>query len=177
MVLDTHRDILDKLMDSYSVYFDIERIEEEHPCSLAATAAFYSRSEKYVLVKSAQLWAAESYEYVYFFSVPKLDLDTWNRCKEYALEEGGRQIRPHKEHMYTFVTALILADEITEDAKKAMQKTYIHKSFKFSLHGWMEFHADVIVPGEKHVYSNWDGRATAKFIRKYIFKNKRSVVK
>lgn len=177
MVLEAHKEILDKLLDSYSVYFDVERMEEEHPYSLAATGYFYSRSEKYVLVKSAQLWAAESYEYLYIFSVPKLDTETYDRCRQFAYEDGMKRIKPHKEHMYSFITAIFLTDEMDEKTKKAVKRTYIHKSFKLSLHGWMEFHADVIIPGEKKVYSNWDGRSTAKFIRKYIFKSyKRSVV-
>lgn len=176
---DTHKEILDRLLDSYSVYFDVERIEEGHPHSLAATGYFFSRSEKYVLVKSAQLWAAESYEYLYIFDVPTLDLSAYESCRAYALEEGMKRISPHKEHMYSFITAFFICDEVTAEAKNALQKTYIHKSFKFSLHGWMEFHADAIVPGERKVYSNWDGQSSAKFIRKYIFKNyknKRSVV-
>lgn len=179
MMTDAHKEILDKLLDSYSVYFDVERIAEENPYSLAATGYFFSRSEKYVLVKSAQLWAAESYEYLYIFDVSTLDADTYMRCRQYALEEGMKRISPHKEHMYSFITAIFICDEATAEAQKILKKTYLHKSFKFSLHGWMEFHTDAIVPGERKVYSNWDGRSTAKFIRKYIFqnyKNKRSVV-
>lgn len=175
---DAHKKILDKLLDSYSVYFDVERVED-NPLPLAATGYFYSRSEKYVLVKSAQLWAAESYEYLYIFEMPSLDLDTYLKCKQYALDEGMKRIKPHREHMYSFITTLFICDEITGEAKKALKKSYIHKSFRFSLHGWMEFHADAILPGERKVYSNWDGRATAKFIKKYILKNhknKRSVV-
>lgn len=172
MVLETHEEILDRLLDSYSAYFDVEKVDEADS-SLAATGYFYSRSEKYVLVKSAQLWAAESYEYLYIFSVPTLDMDAWERCRGYAMEKGMARIEPHREHMYSFVTAIILADHVTEDAARAVKRNYFHKSFKFSLHGWMEFHADVIIPGEKLVYSNWDGRSTAKFIRKYIFKPKK----
>ena len=174
MVLDAHEEILGRLLDSYSAYFDVERVEDADSL-LAATGYFCSRSEKYVLVKSAQLWAAESYEYLYLFSIPTLDRDVWERCKKYAMDAGMARIEPHKDHMYSFITAVILADHVTQDAIKAVKKTYFHKSFKFSLHGWMEFHADVIIPGEKVVYSNWDGRSTAKFIRKYIFNQKRSV--
>lgn len=173
-----HKEILDELLNAYSGYFDVERAVEGRTDFLAATGYFCSRSEKYVLVKSAKLWAAESYEYLYIFDVEKLDLDTYTRCRKYALEEGMRRIMPHKEHMYSYITAIFLIDEIEDKVKRGVKKTYIHKSFKFSLYGWMEFHAEVIVPGENSVYSNWDGRSTAKFIRKYILKNnkKRSVV-
>ncbi|MGN1018306.1 MAG: hypothetical protein ACI4PB_05790, partial [Oscillospiraceae bacterium] len=67
----TRLEAVDKLCDSYSAYFDVERFDEEDT-ELAATCFLYVHSEKYVLVKAAKLWEADSNEYVYIFSVPHL---------------------------------------------------------------------------------------------------------
>ena len=71
----TRLEAVDKLCDSYSAYFDVERFDEEDT-ELAATCFLYVHSEKYVLVKAAKLWEADSNEYVYIFSVPHLTKDT-----------------------------------------------------------------------------------------------------
>lgn len=168
--------ILEKLRKSYSVYFDIETAEEKTeavPDELALTGYFYSRSEKYVLVKSAQLWAADSYEYLYIFTVPELNAELFEACREYAFSDGYKKIQPGKEHMYSYITALFLCDTTTMEGRKALKKCRIYKSFKFSLHGWMEFHAVALDLSEQKVLCNRSGRPTAKFIRKYILNSKK----
>ena len=47
----TRLEAIDKLCESYSVYFDVERFEENEDL-LAATCFLYVHSEKYVLVKN-----------------------------------------------------------------------------------------------------------------------------
>ena len=49
--------------------------------SVAAEAAFHSFSEKYVLVKKAQLWAAEAHEYVFFIRTGHLDEETFRHLQ------------------------------------------------------------------------------------------------
>lgn len=62
----TSDEFFERLLLSYSDYFDIIRDTSYKDLSVAAEAAFHSFSEKYVLVKKAQLWAAEAHEYVFF---------------------------------------------------------------------------------------------------------------
>ena len=74
----TRLEAIDKLCESYSVYFDVERFEENEDL-LAATCFLYVHSEKYVLVKAAKLWEADSNEYVYIFNVPHLTKDIFTK--------------------------------------------------------------------------------------------------
>lgn len=169
---ETRSEVLERLLRAYAQCYDIERTEEENAYYLAATAYFCSRSEKYVLVKSAQLWAAESYEYMYLFSVPKLTREIFEKGRDYAYQDGMSKIKPHSEHMYTYITALFLCEEADDDAVRELKKCHIYKSFKFSLHGWMEFHTAALELGKERVWHNRSGRDAAKFIRKYILKPK-----
>ena len=69
--------VLTRMLKGYQAYFDIEQYEDgKDGLPLAAHCRFYVHSEKYVLVKKAKLWDADSNEYVYIFSVPELTKET-----------------------------------------------------------------------------------------------------
>ena len=93
----TRLEAIDKLCESYSVYFDVERFEENEDL-LAATCFLYVHSEKYVLVKAAKLWEADSNEYVYIFNVPHLTKDIFTKCRDYAHKDGMSRIEPEPGH-------------------------------------------------------------------------------
>ncbi len=138
---------LQQLLEQYTPYFDITIYEDgsndNHP--LKATCVYHSRSEKYVLSKKAQLWAAETNEYLYIFSMERLTMDTYHDCCEQALELGMQLVQPHAEHMYSYITAIILCDEADTDALQALQQYKKSKNFKLSLHGWMEYRIAAVV--------------------------------
>lgn len=69
----TSDEFFERLLLSYSDYFDIIRDTSYKDLSVAAEAAFSPFSEKYVLVKKAQLWAAEAHEYVFFIRTGHLE--------------------------------------------------------------------------------------------------------
>ena len=105
----TRIEAIDKLCESYSVYFDVERFEENEDL-LAATAFLYVHSEKYVLVKAAKLWEADSNEYVYIFNVPHLTKEIFTKCRDYAHKDGMSRIEPKPGHMCSYITALFICD-------------------------------------------------------------------
>ena len=53
--------VLEGLKSAYTAYYDIEEFEDGTP--LKALCAYHNRDSQYVLVKKAELWAAESHEY------------------------------------------------------------------------------------------------------------------
>lgn len=159
---------LEKLLPSYQSYFDIERdvILENH--TLAATAFFHSRSEKYILTKKAQLWATEMNEYVYFAFADVLTADDFLSLKETVLPAGLQKIKPHKEHMYSYVSLVVVADLVAEDAKKEIQKTKYHKTYQFSLHGWMYLRVAVVELSNNHIYTNKQGEDMKKLLQEAL---------
>ena len=122
----TRLEAIDKLCESYSVYFDVERFEENEDL-LAATCFLYVHSEKYVLVKAAKLWEADSNEYVYIFNVPHLTKDVFTKCRDYAHKDGMSRIEPKPGHMCSYITALFICDTCDPDAVRALKRTRIYK--------------------------------------------------
>ena len=53
-------------------------------------------------------------------------------------------------HMYTYITALFVCDSCDEDARKALKRCKLYKSFKLSYWGWMDFHTGLVVLPEEN---------------------------
>ena len=156
--------VLERLLDGYSAYFDVERADEKD-APLMAVCSFHVHSEKYVLVKAAKLWDADANEYVYLFSVPELTEEVFEACKAYAYEKGMELIDPKPGHRYSYITALFLCDQSSKEGEKALRKCKIYKSFKLSFHGWMEFHTAMLDCVNGRIETNHAGRQMKKMLK------------
>ena len=163
--------LLTRLLNAYTAYYDVERVEGQDP--LVATAFFHVHGVKYVLVKSAQIWAADNNEFVYFFSCPHLTVELYEQCLQLAYERGSQLINPDENHMSSYVVALFLCDSCDDEARKRLKKCRMRKSFQFSLKGWMEVHTAVVDLGMDSVTANSDGRKTAEFLKTVLHPEKR----
>ena len=59
-------DAIERMLKSYSVYYNVTRFEDEHR-PLTALCEFFQHTEKYVLSRKANLWSADSEEFLYLF--------------------------------------------------------------------------------------------------------------
>lgn len=169
----SREEMLNTLLQSYSAYFDTERCEEEDwDVPLVARCNFYVHSEKYVLLKKAKLWSADCNEYVYLFSLPELTEERYRECEKFVYEKGMARIHPEPGHMYTYLTAVFLCDSCTPEARKALKRCRLYKSFRFSLYGWMDFHTVLLQAGSDLVDTNRSGRSNAKLMKKIFMKTK-----
>ncbi len=162
--------ILDRLFRGYEAYFDVERYQSERADGLPLKGCchFFVHSEKYVLLKKAKLWVADSNEFVYVFSVPVLTKDIYEACKSYAYDQGMKLIDPKPGHMYSYITAVFVCDTCTPEAGKALQKCRVYKSFRFSWYGWMNLHTAAIIREGAQVLTNRMGRGNAKFMKNIL---------
>ena len=67
----TREAALNRLMESYKAYFNIDMTDNTQEY-LRAVCEFFEHTEKYVLSRQANLWAANCEEFVYLFSVEQL---------------------------------------------------------------------------------------------------------
>ncbi len=154
----TPEEVLEKLQKQYSVYYDV-RIDLEHKSMpFALEADFHSCSEKYVLVKAAQLWRYENHEYVFIAAPRELNEENFEKYKDIVLCEGLSRVRPHKEHMYTHITLVIVADHIEPSLFRVISKTHFHKEFRLSFHGWVDFRLVAFECSSGSTMSNRQGR-------------------
>ncbi len=137
----TPRECLERLLKAYSHNYDITTdVQLEGGASYPAMAHYFLRDEHYLVRRDKQFYATEQHDYTYFHVADHLDLEAAKALTEQTLSVGLAAVKPHKEHMCSFVTLVILADTIDPEAKKVLQRTRFHKNFRLALHGWMEYH-------------------------------------
>lgn len=160
---------LEILQDSYSAYYNIispEAAGAPAELPLAFRADYFSRAERYWLTKSIPIWGNETNEYAYIFSAPGFSPELCEKCMSFAIEDMLPRVKPHKEHQYTNVKVVLVADSFSEAAKKAVQKRRFSKSYKGSLYGFTELHAAAVDLSGSKAYTNRAGRALADYFRK-----------
>lgn len=153
------------LKDSYSAYYNIIPVAPS-AAPLAFRADYFSRDEKYWLTKSIPIWGNETNEFAYVFAAPSFDRAAVDECVGEALNESLPRVRPHKEHQYTNVKVVFVADALDRDVADYIHKKKFSKSYKFSLHGYTELKAGAVDLSEKKVYTNPAGQDLTKYFSK-----------
>ena len=145
-----------RLLSGYSAYYDITPFPEGSP--LVAQCAYHSRDEQYVLVRKAKLWGIENHEYLYLYSVPILDETLLEQIFQQTLADGEPRVRPHAEHMSTFLTAVIVCEQAQKEALQKLRSLKKHRDYKLSLHGWMEFRIAAVDLSTGEIVANRSGK-------------------
>lgn len=156
--------VLKGLKQAYTAYFDIEEIDDG--TALKALCAYHMRDSQYVLVKKAELWAAESHEYLYLWDMGELDGAGVEEIFRRTLADGEPRVRPHSQHMYTYLTAVALYDSAQPDALAQLKKLKKRREFKLSLHGWMEFRIAAVDVSTGEITVNRAGKALQKDLKR-----------
>ena len=155
---------LDKLLNAYSHQYIVERDVTVEGGSFPATATFFLRDENYLISKKHVLSAVENYDYTYFYVTDHLDAATLRQQIDLTMKVGMARVKPHREHMSSYVSLVILADTIDEEAKKLIRKTRFQKYYRLSLHGWMEFHIAATESSTNSFLSNPAGKGIKKVL-------------
>ena len=87
---------------------------------------------------------------------------------DWARDEGLKKINVGPGHMNSNVVAVFVCDSCDEDARKALKKCRFHKSFKFSLHGWMDLHTILVEVGNDRIEGNGISRNAVKLLKKIL---------
>ena len=164
----TRETAIARLLDSYQAYYNISLCDDSQK-PLRAVCEFFEKSEKFVLSRKAELWSANCEEFIYLYDVEHLTKDIFEKCRDFAHEDGLKRANIGPGHMYTYITPIFVCDSCDKDAIREVKKCHIYKSFKFGLHGWLDVHMSAVILPEKKVIHNASGHTTATVIRKVLF--------
>ena len=145
---------LNKLLDAYSHSYDIERDVEEEGRLWPATATYFLRDENYLISKQHVLSAVEQHEYLYFHVTDHLTAADLQTQVDLSKRAGLRKVKPHKDHMFSNVGLVILANTIDPEAKKIIKKTRFRKNYRLSLWGWTEYQLAAMEVSANCFYAN-----------------------
>ena len=153
---------LEKILNAYSHRYDIDRNVEAEGVTFPATATFFLRDENYLISKKHVLSAVENHEYMYFHLTEHLTAEELQPLIDATRTAGMARIHPSRDHMSSFVTLIVLADTIDEEAKTLIRKTRFQKNFRLALHGWMEYHIAAMECSTNSFLSNPAGKGAKK---------------
>lgn len=160
------KQVAEGLKRAYAAYYDIQEIDDG--TALKALCSYHMRDSQYVLVKKAELWAAENHEYLYLWDAGELDAGMVEEIFQKALADGEPRIKPHSQHMYTYLTAVALYDSAQPDALEKLKKLKKRREYKLSLHGWMEFRIAAVDVSTVEIATNRAGRALEKDLKRLV---------
>ena len=163
---DSREQFIHDLRASYSIYYNIYNNDGDTDLPLMFRADFHNRDESYMLVKSAKVWGNEQNEYVFIFSDACFDEKTVNKCLEFAKETALPLIKPHKEHNYSNIHTLFIADSIDENIRKIITSQDFNKSYNHSLYGFTLLKTVYIDLGNEEFSTNRQGHDMKKVIKK-----------
>lgn len=164
---------LDRLLAKYSSAFDIYQPYVIHGKEYPAYGYFFSHTEKYVLVREANMWSSDSYEHILFIETDEVTetllKEAFDIVKDYmepVLVRKGEKVPP-SNHMYSYLTIAILSEKsVPGPMRKAIRKFRFEKSYQFSLRGFSQAHIVCASMENEAVYTNFVGRGSKKVFRK-----------
>lgn len=155
---------LNKLLDAYSHQYDIDRNVEVEGFVYPATATYYLRDENYLISKQHVLSAVEQHEYLYFYLTDHLTADDLQSQIDLSKRAGLGKVNPHKDHMFSNVGLIVLANTISPEACKLIQKTRFRKNYKLSFWGWTEYQLAAMEVSTSSFFSNPAGKGAKKIL-------------
>ena len=164
----TRESAIERLLKNYGPYYNIHMIEDDQT-PITARCDFFEHSGQYVISKKAELWSADNEEFLYVLSIPHLTLELYEQWRDHVQAEAMERIHVGPGHMASYITPIFICDTCDEAARKALKKCRIYKSFHFSLHGWMNFHAALVEVADGKVTSNASGHHVAKILKKILY--------
>lgn len=162
-------DYLDQLLRKYAGTFDIDRPYSIHGKEYPAYGYFFSHTEKYILVREANMWSSDSYEHILFMEVPEVTGETLDEAyalvREYmepVLVRKGEAV-PEKGHMYSYLTISLIADKpLSRQMQKALRRFRFEKGYRFNMRGFSQAHIVCATMEDEKVYTNYAGRRSKK---------------
>ncbi len=158
--------VIEWMKNAYAAYFDVEEIDDG--TALKALCAYHLRDSQYVLVKKAELWSAECHEYIYLWDAGHLDTNLVDEVFCRTLKDGEPRVKPHAQHMYTYLTAVVLYDSAQPEALAQLEKLKKRRNYKLSLHGWMEFRIAAVELPTANITTNRAGMRPAKDLKRMV---------
>lgn len=168
---------LDRLLVKYSSAFDIYQPYVIHGKEYPAYGYFFSHTEKYVLVREANMWSSDSYEHILFMETDEVTEalleEAYGIVKDYmepTLVRKGEKVPP-PNHMYSYLTIAILSTKTVSGAmKKAIRKFKFEKSYKFNVRGFSQAHIICASMEDETVLTNFVGRGSKKVFQSIFAK-------
>lgn len=157
---------LDRLLDAYAHQYDIARDVTVEDVTYPATATYFLRDENYLISRQHVLSAVEQHEYLYFYLTDHLDVETLLAQVDLSKRVGLANVKPHKDHMFSNVGLIILANTIAPEAQKQIRRIRFRKNYRLTFHGWTEYQLAAMEVSTNRFFSNPAGKGAKQILER-----------
>ncbi|MCI7397372.1 MAG: hypothetical protein MST12_01095 [Spirochaetia bacterium] len=162
----TSEAVLEKILTSLGAYYNINHCNDAE--FLYARCDYFEHAENFVVSRKANLWSADSEEFMYIFKVSFLTKEIFESSIHYVKSDWEKHAHIGPGHMYTYITPIFICDKAEPMAAKLLRKFRRYKSYRFSFWGWSEFHTALIECGENKIITNRSGKCVRKSLGRII---------
>lgn len=161
---------VEKIISSYQYYYNINRIEDRQP--IVARCDYFVENESHFLFRKARLWTAEQEQFLYLLDVENLDLETFETMNNYILSDGMDRLHVGPGHMSSEIVPVYICSGCDSKVYDILKGSAQRKSFRFTLHGWMDFYPVVVNLGKESADAPSAGKEVVKSISKILMFNR-----
>ena len=155
-----------KLMSSLGACYNINVCNDAD--FLKVRCDYFEHAENFIVSRKANLWSADSEEFMYIFQIPTLTKEIFLSSIQYVESDWKNHAHIGPGHMYTYITPLFICENAEKDAVKLLKRFRKYKSYRFSFWGWSEFHTALIECGENKIITNRSGKCVRKSLGRII---------
>ena len=167
---ETKERCLECLLKAHEVWFNVERDHSFAGRVFPGYAEFHAQDSQYVLVKRAKLWETSSHEYLFFVLCDLLDTSALEELLAFMKTAALDKVDLVENHMTSFLSLVVIADDVTDDALSLVRKTRFRKSFAWGLKGWADLRLAVVSLDDGQVVTNSMGKPLASTIENNLGK-------
>ncbi len=160
----TSNQILKRLIRAHENCFDITIPFALGDTRFDAMAAFHQAAERYVLSKKAKIWGYNTHEYIFFKQVSLLDALQLEAMVGCVTSSGLDLIHPDDDHMVSYLTLVVIAEECEEGISRLVKRTRFRKNIALGFKGWIDLRIAVVDIENERVYTNGQGKALKEML-------------
>ncbi|SEF61070.1 hypothetical protein SAMN05660865_00617 [Caloramator fervidus] len=124
----------DKLKKNFDIYYNFEYRGKKYDLF----AKSHVKNIRTFLTKKDIIDCYENSEYIFVKKVCFLDINKVKSFVDELININKDFVKPNSNHMSTFITGFLIAENLTNDVKKFIKDFKYKKIYKFYLHGWSE---------------------------------------
>lgn len=162
----TSEAVLEKVLSSLGAYYNINNCNDAE--FLYARCDYFEHAENFIVSRKANLWSADSEEFMYIFKVSFLTKDIFESSMEYVKSDWEKHAHIGPGHMYTYITPIFICDNAEPMAARLLRKFRSYKSYRFSFWGWSEFHTALVDCSAGKIITNRSGKCVRKSLGRII---------
>ncbi|WMJ76822.1 MULTISPECIES: hypothetical protein [unclassified Sedimentibacter] len=153
---------LDAIETKLQNSFDICRNYKINDLKYDLFAEYHLRSERYIAVKKAIVYAFENNEYCLIKCYKELNSDICNTFVNSLKDSIESIVNPSNEHMSSAITGVMVTEKIHEEnlehIRKKIEQFKYNKGFAFGFKGWADIRLILVSLNEGLIITNKKGK-------------------